>query len=123
MSKKIPDAALDGGPDYIQQSNYECLCSQEPTTYTEAFVTYMLAKVALTPVTDLPIADDVNGRKMTVAAKLAVPISNSGSGNHVVLVDTNTSTIRLIDTCILKVVVVDDTIDFPSWKYNFQDPT
>ena len=63
------------------------LCSQEPTSYTEATSTYSLGnKTAITIGT---IADgDVSGRKVTISATTGGTIGSTGTATHYAISDT-----------------------------------
>ena len=122
MGKVAPDAAIDGGLTYIDGSDVMCVCSAEPTTYTEAYVTYMLATVAMAA-GDILIADDTNGRKATMAEKLAVEILASGTATHIALVKVGDTTLRYVTTCTSQALTDGGTVDIPTWKINIQDPT
>ena len=122
MAKSAPDATIDGGLTYIDGSDYMCVCSTQPTTYTEARETYMLAEVAMAA-GDIVIADDTSGRKATMAAKSGVTITNSGNAQHIALVKVGDTTLRYVTTCTLQALVAGGTVDIPSWKANIQDPT
>ena len=120
MAKVAPDATIDGGLTYIDGSNYECLCSGEPSDYTNAYTTLMLARVAL-DAGDIVLADDANGRKATIAAKSTVSVTNPGTATHVALVDTGTTSLRYVTTCTPAAITT--TVNIPAWKVNIQDPT
>ena len=49
MAKTVHDDVLDAALDYLADNGMRlCVCSQEPTSYTEAINTYELADVDLT---------------------------------------------------------------------------
>lgn len=122
MAKFAPDATLDGGLNYIDGSDYMCVCSTQPTTYNEARTTYMLAEIPMTA-GDIVIADDTNGRKITMAAKSGVAITNPGTALHIALVATTGTTLRYVTTCTSQVLTAGGTVDIPAWKINCTDPT
>lgn len=122
MAKTAPDAAIDGGLTYIDGSDYMCLCSAQPATYSDAREAVMLAEVSLAA-SDIVIADDVSGRKATIGAMSGVAVSAGGTGNHIALVKVGDTTLRYVTTCTAIAVTTDGTVDFPAWKINVQDPT
>lgn len=82
MANVLADAILDGGLtliDTLATSIY--LCSQDPTTYTEASSTYALANniVAAGAAFGAPAAGSPNGRKVTSAAVTAGTVSGTGT--------------------------------------------
>lgn len=120
--KAFTDAALDTLLDYAADSDYLCVCSTQPTTYTEAYVTYMLAKVALTS-GDFTKADATSGRKVTVGAKTGTTITNSGDAQHFALVKTSGTTLRGVTTCTLQHLYAGGTVDTPAFIINILDPS
>lgn len=124
MAKWANDALMDAALAYIQGCDRMSVCSQQPTTYTEGLTTYMLAIVNMTINTDFPITDGaVNGRKVTVAAKSGVTITNSGTATHVALLKTGDTTLRLVTTCTSQALTAGGTVDFPAWTHTVADPT
>jgi hypothetical protein len=122
MAKYAPDAAIDGGLNYVDGSDYMCVCSAEPASYADARTNYMLAEVAMAA-GDIVIADDSNGRKATMAAKTGVSITNPGTATHVAVVKVADTTLRYVTTCTSQVLTAGGTVDIASWKVNIQDPT
>lgn len=122
MAKSVHDTVLDGAFDVLDQANLMTVCSSEPTTRTEAVTTFKLADVAMTVNSDYTKANgDTNGRKVTVAAKSAVPIDTSGTATHVALVDgTN---LLYVTTCTSQALTSGGTVDFPAWDVEIADPT
>lgn len=122
MAKSVHDSVLDGAFDILDQANIMTVCSSEPTTRTEAVTTFKLADVAMTVNSDYTKANgDTSGRKVTVAAKSAVPIDTSGTATHVALCDgTN---LLYVTTCTSQALTSGGTVDFPAWDVEIADPT
>lgn len=123
MAKQAPDAMIDGGLSYLQASDMLLICSDEPTTWEQATGTYLIADVALTSPGDLPIANDASGRKCTIAAKSAIPVTHSATATHVVLAKRSDNTVRGVTTCTSQALTSGGTVDAPAWKWNIQDPS
>ena len=122
MAKSVHNDVLDAAHDETALADIMTVCSAEPTTRTEAITTFKLADVAMTPGTDYTKADgDVSGRKVTVAAKSAVPIDSSGTATHVALCDA-TRLLR-VTTCTSQALTSGGTVDIPAHKYEIADPT
>lgn len=122
MAKTLHDDVLDAPADVIDQATIMTVCAGQPTTRTEAITTFKLADVAVTPDTDFTKANgDTSGRKVTVAAKNAVPVDTSGTGDHVALCDG--SRLLAVTTCTSQVLTAGNTCNFPAWKAEFADPT
>lgn len=121
MGKAAPDATIDGELDYIAGSTVMHACSAEPANYAG------IAAVSLADVTmaggDFTKADDTSGRKVTVAAKSAVTVDATGTATHVVLAKVSDTTLRYVTTCTSQALTSGNTVNFPSWKINVQDPT
>jgi hypothetical protein len=104
MAIFAPDATLDAMLDTIADNITKVvICSTQPTTYNEANVTYKLGEIAITPGDgngDLLISNgDVSGRKLTVLQQTGVPISASGTAQHIALLDTVNSVLKTVTTC------------------------
>ena len=84
LENPVYDAALQV---LIDDGDRLDLCSQEPTSYTEATSTYSLGnKTAITIGT---IADgDVSGRKVTISATTGGTIGSTGTATHYAISDT-----------------------------------
>ena len=122
MAKVAPDDTIDEILDYIALCDLMIACSAEPTTYAEATGTYDLADVAMAS-GDFAIANDTNGRKVTMAAKSAVTIDHSGAATHIALCKSGDSTLRYVTTCTSQALTAGGTVDFPAWKINVTDPS
>ena len=127
MAKNAPDAQEDAALNYIAAATRMCVCSAEPTTYTEAITTFELADVTMTAGAgngDFTLsAGSPSGRKVTVTAKSAVPIDVSGTATHIALVSVSDTTLRYITTCTSQALVAGGTVDIPSWTATVTDPT
>lgn len=115
----VPDGALNVIKNNVTRM---VACSAEPTTYTEANATFMLANVTMAT-GDFTLANgDAGGntsRKVTVAAKTAVSITNSGTANHVALLDVTNSKVLEVTTCTAQTLTASSTVNFPAWKIEF----
>ena len=121
MAKYASDAVLDGSLNIIKNNAAQMIaCSTQPTTYNEANVTYKLAATAVTS-TDFTVADDTSGRKVTVAAKTGVNVASSGTYQHVAYVSADA--LLYVTTGTSQVLTAGNTVDFPQWKVNLQDPS
>lgn len=84
IENPVYDAALQV---LIDDGNRLDLCSQEPTNYTQATVTYSLGNK--TSITISTIADgDVSGRKVTVSATSNGTVGSTGTATHYAISDT-----------------------------------
>lgn len=122
MAKSVHNDVLDGALNIIKNNvTTMTLCSQEPTTRTEAITTYALADIAIDSA-DVTVADgDTNGRKATVAAQNGVTVDANGTGTHIALVDG--TRLLYVTTCTGQVVTAGNTVNFPAWDIEIADPT
>ena len=112
MAKSAHSDVLDGLGGVIKAScTYMCLCSDQPTTKTQADTDFELAKVAMTG-TDFTAAADGGGRKLTVSAKSGVSVDHSGIAVYVAWIDS--SRLLYVDTCTSQVVTAGNTVNFPA---------
>lgn len=123
MAKWANDLFMDAAFDWLDQCDKMVVCSTQPTTYTEANATFALADVAMTPDTDYTKADgDSSGRKVTMAAKNAVPVDTSGTATHVALIRTTDTTLRYVTTCTSQALTAGNTLNCPAWRVEIADP-
>lgn len=122
MAKSVHDDVLDGAWDVLDQADIMTVCAGQPTTRTEAVTTFKLADVAMTPDTDYTKADgDTSGRKVTVAAKNAVPVDTSGTADHIAHCDA--TRLLYVTTCTSQVLTAGNTVNFPAHKMEIADPS
>lgn len=123
MAKRAENIILDAiGDSLALNIDQMSLCSAEPTTHTEADTTFMLAKVAMAG-GDFTNADgDTNGRKVTVAQKASIAVTNTGTGNHVALMDDAGTTLYLVTTCPGVSVDSSGTVTINTWDIETADP-
>lgn len=124
MGKAVHDDVLDGALNILKNNvTREVLCSQEPTTYTEANATYMLANVTLASGDFTNANGDTSGRKTTVAAKTGITVTNSGTSTHAALLDVTNSKLLYVTTHTSQALTSGNTVNIGSWKVEIADPT
>ena len=121
MAKVIPDSRLDAMLDVVEGTEV-CVCSAEPTTYTEAHTTYMLAAVAIDSSDYTAANGDTSGRKNTLAAQTGVSITNSGDATHVAITTTGSSRLERVTTCTSQALTAAGTVDIGAHKIELGDP-
>jgi len=125
MGKSIHDDVLDAALDTIALGNILTVCSSEPTTRTEAVVTYKLADVALTPGDgngDFTISNgDTSGRKITIAEQANVDIDSDGTAAHIAICDD--TRLLLVTTCVSQALTAGGTVTIPTFDYELRDPS
>ena len=109
-----------------------CVCEGQPANYTEATTLKdsggkLLGFVSMAAGDFTIAAGDTNGRKVTVAAKSGVPITNplGGDADHVVVVDTGNSEMYLGTTITpAKTGLANgDSVNTPAFDDEWADPT
>lgn len=121
MAKWSSNLVLDAALNKIATSTQMIVCSQQPTTRTEAVSTYALASVSVTG-SDFTIANgDTSGRKVTVAAKSNISVTASGTATHIALVDA--TDLLYVTTCTSQVLTAGNTVNTPAWKAEIASPT
>lgn len=122
MAKAVHDDVLDGALNIIKNNaNIMTVCSQEPTTRTEAVTTFALGDVAMVSGDFINADGDTSGRKTSVGSKSSVNVDNSGTATHVALCDG--SRLLYVTTCTSQVLTSGNTITFPAWDIEIADPS
>lgn len=123
MAKTVHNDVLDAALNIIKNNcTLITLCSQQPTTYTEAITTFKLADVVVDS-TDFTVADgDTSGRKVTVAAQTAVPVDTSGTSDHAALVDVANTKLLYTTTHTGQALTSGNTVDIGAWDIEIADP-
>lgn len=124
MAKSVHDDVLDGALNIIKtNATRMTLCSSEPATYTAGNATVALADVTMASGDFTAANGDTSGRKLTVAAKSAVPVDVTGTGTHIALLDVTNSKLLYVTTCTSQGVSSGGTVDIGSWKVEIADPS
>ena len=124
MGKLVDDSVLDAALNAIKNGATQlCVCSTQPTTYTEATATYKLAlKTGLTAGSFTgPGNGDVSGRKITVGQQSTITIDTGGNAQHIAL--CSGSVLLFVTTCTLQALIGGNTVTVPAWDIEFADPT
>lgn len=127
MGKSYTQDGQDDLLAYAKDANRLCLCSQQPTTGTEALSTYAMAVVTVDlgdftgPVdfTD----ENGSGRKVTVAAQSEVAPSANGNATHVALVYQVTGQLLAVTPCPSQAVAVGTPANIEAWDIKVYDPS
>ncbi len=124
MAKTVHDDVLDQALNYVKTYGDKlCLCSAQPTTYTQAITTYNLATHTLTSA-DYTVADgDAGGRKVTVAEQAIVPVTATGTGTYIAICYSGGAKLLTVTTCSSQSVTSGNTVTFDAHTYTIGDPT
>lgn len=124
MPKFIVHAANDAKLNYIaDRSTREVLCSDFPSTHTEAATTFALADVTV-DTSHFTVTDgDISGRKLVVAEQNGVPVDTTGEGDHVALINDTASQLLLVtELGTPKNVTQGQLVKFEGFEWEDQDP-
>ena len=126
MAKIVSDDVLDAALAEIATSTRMTACALEPTTYTEAITTNMLADVDLTIGLgngDFTVSDEGTGRKVTITQQSAVDIDTNGTADHIALVDVTNTSLQYVTTCSDQALSDTGTVTFPAWTIAIAGPS
>ena len=119
MAKLETAAMTEGGLVKMGTCIRETICAGQPTSYADIDIK-KLAQVALTSGDFTIAAGDASGRKSTVAQKVGLTISTSGTADHVAIDD---GTDYIITTCTSQALTAGGTVTIPAWKKEIANPT
>jgi hypothetical protein len=123
MAKACDSTVLGGLLNIVSGANKLIVCSGQPTTYTQANVTYNLASIAVAG-GDFTLANSGSNRQSTVAAKSALTVNAAGTGDHIALVNTGSSTLLYVTTIgTARAIALTDTVNTSSWVITVNQPT
>ena len=111
---------LDAACNAVATANTLRVCSgtSSPMTRSAAIVN-TLATTTLAP-GDFTLSDAASGRQVTIAAKLAIPITVSGDATCITL-DDGTNLIY-VTPCMQQSLTAGGTVTVPDWSVSFADP-
>ncbi len=125
MGKKVDDSVLDAALNEIKNKcNLMTACAGEPANFAAANVAgaNFLADVAMAG-TDFIISNgDVNGRKVAVAAKSGIIVDNTGTADHVALLDTVNNVLLYVTTATALGLTSGSSLTLGAWDVEIADP-
>lgn len=130
MGKWVNDGVLDGALNVIKTgitgtgpATRLCACGTQPTTYADATSGANSFAVGTVTGTDFTIANGTSGRKVTVGTLNSVTVGTTGTASHVALADSANSVLLYVTTCTPQALTSGNTVNFPAWIINIDDPT
>ncbi len=119
----LNDRVFDNGLTVLDtEANRLDICSQAPTTYTEATSTYTLGNKTSLSV-GAPADRSPTGRKVTVAAITDGTVSGTGTATHVAIVDTVNSRLLAVQALSASQAVTSgNTFTLPAFDIGIPDP-
>lgn len=122
MAKFTASAVLDAALNEIRNTaTLMVVTPGQPASFAAAQAT-KLAEVAMTTA-DMTLAAGPSGRRLTVAAKAAVPVTVSGTGDHVCLLDVSGSRLLSVTTAPPQSLTASGTVDIAGWTIDINNPT
>lgn len=125
MAKTVHNDVLDAALNIIKNNATRiCVCSTEPTTYTEAITTYKLAIKTISSSDFTGPADgDVSGRKLTSNAHSGITVDSNGTALHIALCDSANSKLLYVTSSASQALVAGNTCNIPAWDIELADPS
>ena len=125
MAKSVHDDVLDSTLNYIKNNATRiCVCSTQPTTYTEAITTYKLAIKTITSGDFTgPSNGDVSGRKLRSNQHTTISVDATDYALHIALCDSVNSKLLIVTTCISQLLTSGNTVTIPVWDMEIADPS
>lgn len=125
MAKSVHDDVLDQSLSYVKTNGTRiCVCSAQPTTYTEAITTYKLAiKTISSSDYTGPANGDSSGRKITVNQAATITVDSTNTATHVALADSVNSKLLYVTTCTSQSLTSGNTVTIPAWDIEIADPS
>jgi ferric-dicitrate binding protein FerR (iron transport regulator) len=124
MAKFTADPVLDAALTKLATCTRLSVTTTQPANFA-GIAAVTLANIAMTAGIgggDYTSADgDVSGRKLTVAAQTAVPVTASGSAQHICLDDG--SVLLHVTTCTAQTLTSGNTVNVPAYDIEFADVT
>ena len=123
MTAFLHDNVLDQGVKYVDDHLTGLyICSQQPTTYTEAITTYALGNKA-SPACGVP-EDDTSGRKVTISAITDGSVTATGTASHYALVNSASTELMVAQALASSQAVTNgNTFTLAAFKVAIPDPT
>ncbi|RMF17623.1 MAG: hypothetical protein D6757_01015 [Alphaproteobacteria bacterium] len=128
MPKSVSDAVLDAALDVIASGcDLMTLTEGEPLSFAEANTAKsaagrMLASFAMTAA-DFAISDGLtSGRRVSVAAKTDAPVGDSGTADHVALLDTVNGRLLFVTTMTSQVLTAGNLASTSAFDIEIRDP-
>lgn len=123
MAKYQNDLMLDAALDYLAAATIMCVCTSQPTTYTEMTSTYDLATHVMTGADFTKANGDTSGRKLTTAQQATITIDHTGTALHVALGISGSSTLLYVTTCTSQALTAANTVTVPAFDVEIADAT
>lgn len=125
MAKTIDNNSQDAQLNDIKNNgNLVVLLSAQATTFNEANSTFRLASAAIAAADfgALVAGAAAGSRRLNVPARNGAAVSTGGTGNHVAVIDTVNSRVKLQTSTPAQAVSQGGTADIAAWTYDVNQP-
>jgi hypothetical protein len=120
MAKSVDSSVLDAALDNIATSTILHVCSAEPSNFA-GIAAVSLANVTMAGGDFVKSAGSPTGRRTTVGAKSAFPVTATGTANHVAL--ATGSVLKYVTTATAQALTSGNTVSTPAWTVTIAAPT
>ena len=122
MGKSVHPDVLDGALGVIRNNATQMVVlGAAPASYAAASGG-ALASVTVASGDFTLGAGQTSGRKASIAAKSNVPVTASGTGNHIALLDPANSRLLYVTTCTAQALTSGGTVNVSGWSIEIADP-
>jgi hypothetical protein len=121
MAKYCNPLVIDAALDVIATATKMMACNGQPVSFADANAR-MLSETSMDGATFSKGDGGISGRRLTVAAVQAVPVSVAGTVNHVALVRVADETLLYVTTADTQQITMGSFVDFPQWSIEIEDP-
>lgn len=121
MGKYANPVVMDAALNRVATANLMVAMDGQPASYAAAQAG-KLVESAMVGGDFTLAAGDVSGRKVTIAAKSSLAVLTAGTGNHVALLDTATSTLLYVTTCPDQALASGGTVSIAAWAVEIGNP-
>ncbi len=123
MAKSVSTDVLDGALNVLKTSVTKMVvCSAQPLTFTDANTTMKLAEVVMAAADFTLAAGVTSGRRVTIAAKTAVPVLTAGSATHLALLDVTGTRLLYVTTSSAQALTTGGTVNITAWDVEIANP-
>lgn len=119
MAKSVHGDVLDAALTVVRGATRMVALPTAPADYAAATAA-RLAEAAMTTADFALAAGDVSGRKLTVAAKNALPVIAAGTATHVALLDA--ARVLYVTTCPSQAVSAGGVVNIAAWDVEIAAP-
>lgn len=119
MPRAMTDGYIDGGLNALSGSTRLTVCAGEPVSILDIAARLLAQATGLTGANFTISNGSVSGRRNTVGQQTAVPITNSGAADHIVIDD---GTDWAVTVCPSQALTAGGSVTVQAHDYEVRDP-